>query len=1134
MSDMYIDDVLTGAETLLEAKELKNQLINIFTKGGMVLHKWCGNNTELIEVSENYDFSDSSEIKVLDVYWNPKHDCFSFRVKIDLHELNTKRDVLSTIARIYDPLGLLGPVVAKAKIFLQKLWMLKIDWTDLLPDRINREWRQFVESLQVVNDININRCIVVEQPEVIELHGFSDASQSAYGAVVYCKSITSDGKMLVHLIASKSRVAPTKQTTIPRLELCAAVLLAKLMHRVKQALKLNVTNTFLWSDSMIVLSWIRKESYQLKTFVANRIATIQEMTSSEQWRYVATEDNPADFVSRGMDSLKLKTCELWWNGPKFLMSNQYPQRQLPVAVIKDPGKLKNCSDFSSFFLDSATNSFVNNLLNLSNDYFKIIRVLSFICRFVYNCKSKESKGIGPLDLGELKKAEQLLLKLVQKEEFKVEMNGIQNSAMVPSNSRVKTLNPFIDSEGILRVGGRLRNSDINYNQKFPILLPSKHKLTYLIVEHFHKKFLHSGPQSLLYQIRQNFWILNGRNICRKVVHNCVICCKANPTCTDQIMADLPKDRVIKNYPFNVSGVDFCVPFYIKYKGQRKGVYNKIYVCIFICFVSKAVHLDIVTDLTSNAFIATLKRFIFRRGKCAKLYSDNATNFVGANIELKKKMFNLVCKPDEALASYMASEGIDWKFLPPRAPNFGGLWEAGVKSFKFYLKRVVGNIRLTYEEFLTVIIQIEGMLNSRPLVPLSSDLDDLNVLTPSHFLIGRSITSIVEPDLTNLNENRLDNWQKITKIIQLIWKRWSVDYLNSLQQRNKWHFDKKNAKIGDMVIIKEDNLPSCQWSLGRINNIYPGKDSKVRVAEVKTTREAVTDLTTEAFNAALKRLCARRGHISTLMSDNATNFKGAAAELNRFIKLICNKNETLANYFASEAIQWKFIPPRSPNFGSLWEAGVKSFKHHLYRTLVNSKITFEEFETIIIQIEGILNSRPLVPLSDNINEYEVLTPGHFIIGRPISAIPEPAILDISDNRLSRWQYTTKCVQTIWKRWKNDYLNHLQQRNKWQFEKNNVAVGCLVLLKENDLPPYKWTMARILEVIYGTDAAQEAVSGTLLQLEDNGEEFETDFTDAESYREKYLEYYTRIDKKLGETVISEVPDTPKESLSYRNSN
>ncbi|GFX02960.1 integrase catalytic domain-containing protein [Trichonephila clavipes] len=275
--------------------------------------------------------------------------------------------------------------------------MLKIDWTFLLPGTINREWRQSVESLQIINEININRCIVVEQPEVIELHGFSDASQSAYGAVLYCKSVTSDGRVLVHLIASKSPVSPTKQTTIPRLELCAPVLLAKLVHRVKQALKSNVTNTFLWSDSMIVLSWIRKESYQLKTFVANRIATIQEMTSSEQWRYVATEDNTADFVSRGMDSLKFKTCELWWNGPKFLMSNQYPQRQIPVAVIKDPSELKNCSDFSNCFLDSTTNSFVNNLLNLSNNYFKIIRGLSFICRFVYNCKSKESKRIGPLD-----------------------------------------------------------------------------------------------------------------------------------------------------------------------------------------------------------------------------------------------------------------------------------------------------------------------------------------------------------------------------------------------------------------------------------------------------------------------------------------------------------------------------------------------------------------------------------------------------------------------------------------------------------------------------------------------------------------------------------------------------------------
>ncbi|GFY27750.1 integrase catalytic domain-containing protein [Trichonephila clavipes] len=247
---------------------------------------------------------------------------------------------------------------------------------------------------------------------------------------------------------------------------------------------------------------------------------------------------------------------------------------------------------------------------------------------------------------------------------------------------------------------------------------------------------------------------------------------------------------------------------------------------------------------------------------------------------------------------------------------------------------------------------------------------------------------------------------------------STEFLAKIAQLSEFKAEidalKKGKGVSKTSKLKALDTFLDENSLLRVGGRLSNADLPFEAKHQIIIPKAVTDLTTEAFIAVLKRLCARRGRISTLMSDSATNFKGAAAELNRFIKLICNKNETLANYFASEAIQWKFISPRSPNFGGLWEAGVKSFKHHLYRTLVNSKITFEEFETIIIQIEGILNSHPLVPLSDNINEYEVLTPGHFIIGRPISAIPEPAILDISDNRLSRWQYTTKCVQTIWKR------------------------------------------------------------------------------------------------------------------------
>ncbi|GFY07917.1 integrase catalytic domain-containing protein [Trichonephila clavipes] len=250
--------------------------------------------------------------------------------------------------------------------------------------------------------------------------------------------------------------------------------------------------------------------------------------------------------------------------------------------------------------------------------------------------------------------------------------------------------------------------------------------------------------------------------------------------------------------------------------------------------SKAVHLEIVSDLTTDAFLATLKRFVARLGKCATISSDNAKNFVGANRELKR-LHNVLKFPEETLSSYLSSEGISWNFMPSRVPDFRGLWEAGVKSFKLYLKRAVGNLKMTLEEFLTIITQIEGILNSRPITPLSEDIDDLEVLSPSHFLIGTPITYISEPNLLDKTENTPSRWQKLTKIVQHIWTKWSRDYLNNLQQRNKWQFHKDNVKLNTMVLIKDDNLPVNKWSLGRITKLVPGTDEKVRVVEIKTNK-----------------------------------------------------------------------------------------------------------------------------------------------------------------------------------------------------------------------------------------------------------------------------------------------------------
>ncbi|GBO28884.1 hypothetical protein AVEN_13783-1 [Araneus ventricosus] len=768
-----MDDVLTGEDNLIKAKDMQQQLISLFDRGGMELHKWSANNQSLLcdEMKES-DYSFSKETKTLGILWKPQPDCFGFNLIIEKSEVCTKRAVLSQIARIFDPLGLLGPIITKAKIFLQKLWLLKLDWGDTLPLKENTEWQSFLNSLKFVNLINVPRWILSEQSISVELHGFADASELAYGAVIYVKSINSYGGSEVKLLISKSRVAPLKFVTIPRLELCAAVLLSKLMRRVLRALKLEVSKTYFWTDSTIVLSWLEKECKELKTFVANRISIIRTLTVAEQWNHVPSKQNPADLISRGMDPVKLQLCELWWS-PSFLLQPE----------------MTKCRDSSI----ETNDLYIRELKSNPSD------LLS---------RNPESKRKGPLTSEELSEAEHYLIKQCQFEVFSAEVTAMMSGDNISNKSKILNLSPFLDNKGVMRVGGRLKNSQLPYSGKHPIILPSKGKLTEMIVRYYHEKYFHLGPQHLLFQVRQKYWPIRGRNVCRKIVHNCVVCFKVKPKEYSQKMGNLPKERITPDKVFSSTGKDLCGPFLIKNKYQRKGPEIKVYVCIFICLVTKAIHLEIISDLTSQSLIATLKRFISRRGKCHKIFSDNGSNMVGANRALRN-LNKLVRDRNESLYAFFAEENIEWPFIPPRSPNWGGLWEANIKAFKYHFKRVAGNSKFRYEELLTLTTQIEAILNSRPLTPLLADVDDLEVLTPAHFLIGRPITAIVEPSLIDFETNRLNVWQRITKSVQTIWKRWSLSYLNGLQQRKKWVVNNENLKIGYMVLIREENLPPCK-------------------------------------------------------------------------------------------------------------------------------------------------------------------------------------------------------------------------------------------------------------------------------------------------------------------------------------
>ncbi|GBO02627.1 hypothetical protein AVEN_37970-1 [Araneus ventricosus] len=671
-----------------------------------------------------------------------------------------------------------------------------------------------------------------EFPEKLEVHGFADASEKAYGAVVYLKSSAGE-RNCVHLLCRKSRVAPLKSFSVPKLELCAAVLLAQLVKRVLCAIKLEINDIYLWSDSTIVLAWIQHEPWELKIFVANRISAIQELTKKKQWFHVSSGNNPADVLSRGLAPEKLCSNELWWTGPSFLQADFAVPMSTPNS--NDDVYLSELKTSKPIFLTLNAKEkelFIECLLSVANSYLKLIRVMNFIFRFIFNSRNPHSLRSGPLTGDELKVASEYLIKEVQVREFSKEISALRKGNSIPKGSNLRNLNPSIDSNGILRIGGRLEYSNLTDNQKHPIILPESHRLTKLIFVYFHLKNLHVGPQGLLCAVLQKFWPIHGRNLSRKIVNDCITCFRNKPVVANQIMGNLPAERITPTFPFNLCGVDFIGPLLVKPVAQRRITARKMYVAIFVCFVTKAVHFELVADLTSEAFIACLKRFFARRGKSSIVSSDNATNFVGAQSELKR-LSDMLKKPDENVSAYLASEEIKWKFSPPRSPNFGGLYEAGVKSFKYHFRRVMKNTKVSIEEIFTIISQIEGILNSRPLTPLSCDPTDLSVLTAGHFLVGRPIMSVVEPEITETPDNRLSRWQRTTKVVQFIWKRWHRDYLNHLQQRSKWQFEKNDLKIGSLVLLKEYNIPPCKWVIGRVKDVIPGSDGKIRVANVQT-------------------------------------------------------------------------------------------------------------------------------------------------------------------------------------------------------------------------------------------------------------------------------------------------------------
>ena len=847
-----VDDVLKSVPNIDQAVPLASDLMKLLREGGFRLTKFASNSRELLasippasraNPKLDLDLDQLPLERALGVYWDAQTDTFKFKA-LQAYKPSTKRGVLSVVSSLFDPLGFLSPFVFTAKILLQELWRQKLSWDQEIPEPYSSLWQKWLQELPCVTTIEIPRCYKAQCPSAqatVQLHNFSDASRHGYAAVSYLRFIDEQGVIHCSFVMGKTRNAPIKEWTIPRLELQATVLAVRLSNSILKELDLRVNEIFFWSDSMTSLQYIKNQTKRFQTFVANRVAEIHESTTPEQWHHVPGTMNPADEGSRGVAIKHFQPGCRWWSGPSFLWQ---PVQQWPNARVEDIRSDDKEIRKPATIMFTTETSQVDLLLKRYSSWPRLLRVMSWVLRFVKALKKEKPECIvgGTLTLVQLQRASEVITRLVQRQHFREEYMALKEGRQVKCSSSLATLSPIL-TDGIIRVGGRIHRAPITFEAAHPVILPKSSPVSVLIVRYYHHVLGHAGREHVLSVLRQRYWILRGRALVRQILSKCISCRKRNTPALQQAMADLPKERLVPYHPpFTFTGLDFFGPFYVK----RARSVIKVYGCIFVCFNSRAVHIEDVSSLETDTFILALRRFISVRGCPKEIWSDNGTNFTGAERELRRSVREL---NEEQIRRELHSYDAEWfkyvlprwRFQPPTASHMSGVWERLIRSVRKAMNAVLSKpgAAIPLETLRTVFAEVTSILNSRPISPASDDPSDMEPLTPNHLLLQRRNLAIPPGVFAKEELYSRKQWRHAQFLANCFWSRWVLEYVSTLQQRHKWLLNKRNLAVNDLVLVVDKTVPRSRWLLGRVMKVFPGEDSRVRTAEVKTKDSSLT-------------------------------------------------------------------------------------------------------------------------------------------------------------------------------------------------------------------------------------------------------------------------------------------------------